>query len=573
MIQLKKLILDNFLSHSHTEIEMDDLQGLIMIDGHNVDGKYDSNGAGKSTVLEAIVYNITGQTLRKMGVNAMVNRSVGKNTKTHSQMTYRGKTIEIERYRKHDQFGDALVLTEDTKDISKRLNKETQDEIDSMLGVSYNVLTNTIFLGEGLSSKFTQLSDGDKKSLIESTLNLAYDFGASRNEANDKLKSIRNDLATAKGRITSLQGVLADLDKTSLGVKVADLTSQIQANESLLVDAQSNLSQSQVEYQTWNNEKLKLTRETSQVQQLRSQEQSVLSTVSQLKGLWSTAGQGGQCPVCKQSTTDPESMKHAQDHYMQQLQEQGTLLQGIKTQITSLRSLEDIATHVTQADQELSRAYSAFQTASTEVSRITGDISRMRSELSSSQDLLNNADKYEAEVSRLNEYVEELLKEEKIYVYWYEAFSPKGLLVKVLEEAVQYLNDRLSIYTDMLLERQYSMKLDKGKLTLTDPDDASYETLSNGEKRRLDLAIQFALHDYVHTYCGIQMDTLFIDEVLDTLDAIGISNIIDLLRVKLSYCGLARIFVITHNQDLKSYFDRVLLVTKDKKGFSTLSII
>jgi DNA repair exonuclease SbcCD ATPase subunit len=125
----------------------------------------------------------------------------------------------------------------------------------------------------------------------------------------------------------------------------------------------------------------------------------------------------------------------------------------------------------------------------------------------------------------------------------------------------------------MLLDRKYQMKLGSGKLSLVDDGNASYETLSNGEKRRLDLAIQFGLHDYVHTYCGLQLDTLFIDEVLDTLDAVGISNIIDILRIKLSYCNLARIFIITHNTDLKSYFDRVLLVTKDAKGFSNLQII
>ena len=80
MIQLDSLVLKNFISHKDTELDLKPLQGLIMIDGSNVDGKFDSNGAGKSTVLEGILWNLTGETVRKMGVNGMVNRQAGKNT-------------------------------------------------------------------------------------------------------------------------------------------------------------------------------------------------------------------------------------------------------------------------------------------------------------------------------------------------------------------------------------------------------------------------------------------------------------------------------------------------------------
>lgn len=571
MIELDKLVLENFISHKYTEIDMQDLQGLIMVDGHNIGGKYDSNGAGKSTILESIVYTLSGNTLRKMGVNGMVNRKVGKNTRTHATLKYKGKTIEIDRHRKHDTLGDSILLKEDGVDTSKRLNKETQAEIDSLLGMSYRVLTNTIFLGEGLSSKFTQLSDGDKKSLIESTLNLAYDFNKSRDEANAKLKVIRDNLATSKGRITSLEGVLADLDRTALTAKVADLSQRIQGDQQAKSQLDTEYSTKYATYQDSNNRKVGLTSERGNVTSIVRQQETVMNHVGQLKAMWKQAGDTGACVVCKQTSAD--AVHNAQAHYANELRSQASVLEDLRHQVGSMRSLVDIDADIADVDQVLSSTGTELQSLQQQIQVLVGNISRMTSELSSSQDLLDNADKYEKEVSDLQDKVKDLEKQEKIYAYWYAAFSPTGLLVKVLEEAVDYLNDRIQIYSEMLLDRKYRLELGKGKLSLVDDEDASYETLSNGEKRRLDLAIQFGLHDYVHTYCGIQIDTLFIDEVLDTLDAVGISNIIDILRIKLSYCNLARIFVITHNQDLKSYFDRVLLVSKDKHGYSTLQVI
>jgi DNA repair exonuclease SbcCD ATPase subunit len=81
-------------------------------------------------------------------------------------------------------------------------------------------------------------------------------------------------------------------------------------------------------------------------------------------------------------------------------------------------------------------------------------------------------------------------------------------------------------------------------------------------------SIQFSLHDYVYAHRGIGLDTLFIDEVLDTLDQVGVANIIELLNLKMKYCRLDRLFIVTHNQELARYFDGKLVVEKDIRGLT-----
>ena len=206
MIKLLQLELHNFMSHVDTVLNFDDYEGLVLIEGVNHDGHYSSNGSGKSTLLEGIVYALTGNTLRGVGVNDVVNRNYKKNTRVTLKFMKGEDTYEISRYRKDDVNGDNIVFMRGEENISKRLNKDTQQLIDDTLGISFKVFVSTVLLGEGLSSKFTQLSDPEKKSLIESTLNLSYDMNELRAKANSKLSQLKLDKSNLEGQISALEG-------------------------------------------------------------------------------------------------------------------------------------------------------------------------------------------------------------------------------------------------------------------------------------------------------------------------------------------------------------------------------
>ena len=87
MILIHSVELCNFLSHSKSLVNFNSTNGMVLISGENVDGRFDSNGAGKSTILEAIIWSLTGNTLRGVGVNDIVNRFVGKDTKVTLDLT------------------------------------------------------------------------------------------------------------------------------------------------------------------------------------------------------------------------------------------------------------------------------------------------------------------------------------------------------------------------------------------------------------------------------------------------------------------------------------------------------
>ena len=99
MIKLTKLELKNFLSHVDTSLDLQDQNGLVLIEGKSSDGHYSSNGSNKSTLLEGIVYALTGDTLRGVGVNDVINRNNKKNTRVSLSFSKGDSHFEVSRYR------------------------------------------------------------------------------------------------------------------------------------------------------------------------------------------------------------------------------------------------------------------------------------------------------------------------------------------------------------------------------------------------------------------------------------------------------------------------------------------
>ena len=564
MINLSNLKLSNFFSHVDTNLCLKDYEGLVLIEGKNSSGHYSSNGSGKSTLLEGIVYALTGDTLRGVSVNDVINRNYKKNTKASLQFMKDGVSYEVSRYRKDDKFGDSLVLQREGEDISKRVNKETQKSLEDILSISYKVLVSTILLGEGLSARFTQLSDPEKKSLIESTLNLNYDISKIRESANNELKKLRLESATLEGEIKTLQE-FSNLDIDQLQDEIYDEKECIKVYDSTLesLNEESNILALEINSIT---PKLNLIRDTiNRINILSKNYTDIMSTNAHYQEERDRVlkSESPVCNMCRQALQSAESMQSVLDNYDNMIKEGVDRLTTIDNELSNLPDKNLL-------ESKLSALETEFKNKMQRSRDISQEITRYSTEKTVSLNNIANCEGMIKESLDCNVSLEEKISKHRLivksidkYDYFYKLFSPTGIIVNILSDAIEYINSRLTVYSEVLLEKDYKINFVKGKISLVDSKGSSYQSLSNGEKRRLDIAIQFALHDYVHTYCGNSVDTMYIDEILDTLDDVGIENIITVLRLKLEYCKLARIFVISHNSELKSYFDNVITIVKD----------
>lgn len=571
MINLRKLELRNFLSHVETSLPLEEYKGLVLIEGKTEDGHYSSNGSGKSTLLEGIVYALTGDTLRGVSVNDVVNRNYKKDTKVSLSFSQDDHSYEVNRYRKDQKFGDSILLSKDGEDISKRVNKQTQESLEDILGISYKILVSTMLLGEGLSSRFTQLSDPEKKSLIESTLNLNYDFSAIRAKANSELSRLKLEKSHLEGRLSTLRE-LSSFDVESSQKLLSDYEANTAKAGSELELLQASLASMRDEYESLMKKLNILSNSITQRDNLESEMNKLnaeyFNYLKELEKL--EEAEVPHCAICHQALVSEDSREAYRNTYKERIDDIVVRLENVRSTLSNLperdilsskyeellKSADAISNNITPMNDEVSELANIRWSNQSQADRLREDIKRYEESISDISSLESENDSLSNSIAR--------------YDYFYKLFSPTGIIVNVLSEAIDYINTRLATYSEVLLEKDYHIEFVKGKISLSDSKGSSYQSLSNGEKRRLDISIQFALHDYVHMYCGLQMDCCFIDEILDTLDDIGVENIFDVLRLKLEYCNLRSIYVITHNDSLKNKFDQIITVKKDATGDSRL---
>ena len=571
MIKFNRLTLVNFLSHRNSTIDFFYLKGLILIEGKNEDGHYTSNGAGKSTIIESIIWVLTGNTLRGVSVDDVVNRTSKKDTHVTLNFFIDETNYEITRYKKDTVHNNELILLKDSENISKRLNKDTQALIDSILNINFKVLSSTVLLGEGLTSRFTQLSDPDKKALIETSLSLQYDIPAIR----DRVKSVTQDKEKKFSELSAVISTLSpyrDVESDSLETERSSL---IESNQKLEIKRGDLIKESQ----SWVNKSFELDSKLSVVNSaltnynnLLSKQSRLISEISQYneKISYIESYEDPVCEVCKQKINSTESRNASLMHYIQGRDKDHSELTAVNQEMSGLpdtsilqSKLESLSNDKSQIAQKVSKTNNDLNTLILEKSQLESRLSQIEYILSQSKEANNRIQESQKELDSVSKDVE-------MYRYLQNLYSPTGIITEILQAAVDYINTRISVYSELLLEMSYQIKFKKGKIILEDTTGCSYQSLSNGEKKRLDISIQLAIHDYIDIYCGNHFNIMFIDEVMDSLDNIGTANIISVLRAKSQYCQIDAIFVITHNSELKSYFDNVLLIDKDLEGNSKI---
>ena len=565
MIELKSITLKNFLSHKDTYIDLTTYSGLSMIEGRTEDGHYSSNGSGKSTIFEGVYYALTGKTIRGLTADAVVNSVAKHDTVVSLKFHTNESSYEVVRTRKHSKL-PALALYKDQQDISCRTPTQTQSRIDELVGIAPDILSGVMILGEGMSSRFTSLSDPSKKSLLESTMILSHSIDELRDTAKSRLDTILLDKRSTQGSISSDESLLQYYegmevsDEGTIGALLESVTSRIELLEGSYdssMEESKNLSKKLSVLKEAHSNILGL---KSQLSRVSSSMQAIDAKIADLESQESPV-----CPTCGQHLQTLEkvvSTLSAERHDIhQQLVALNSQLERFPPEETVVNKLEEIQSQSDKVERSLKEIRQTISDRMSEKINYEYKIKAFheRGEVVS---------RLTSELQVLNEKMTSLSKDEEVLTYLVKTvFSSTGVISDILRDVVDYIDQRLQVYNDLLQDKVFHITFSKGKIVL-ESESLSYQSLSSGEKKRLDISIQFALHDYVYTHCGIGFDTIFIDEILDSLDSVGVSNIIEVLNLKKSYCSLSRIFVITHNESLKDYFDSVLSIRKDSDGYT-----
>jgi DNA repair exonuclease SbcCD ATPase subunit len=168
-MKFQRMEAENFLSIGKVELDLEN-RGLVVITGENHDdSSTQSNGAGKSSVIEAIHWCLYGDTLRGIKyADSVVNTVTGSDCRVLVEVSVSNGKVVIERYRKHKKHKNSIFVHVNGEPLHSTDPRTTQKVINSLLGMEKDVFGRLVLIGQGFNSRFSDMSDRELKEFLES---------------------------------------------------------------------------------------------------------------------------------------------------------------------------------------------------------------------------------------------------------------------------------------------------------------------------------------------------------------------------------------------------------------------
>ena len=570
ILNFKSIDIKNFLSIGEAHIDLSD-QGLVQVRGVNKSPiSSDSNGAGKSSIFEAIYYALTGETLR--GTKEVANRFTGeKCVDLVLEFEMDGINYKIERCRSHPKHGNNLKIWKNGEDISGDKLKKSEAVLAQELGlIDSSLINGIIILGQSMPNRFTSLTPIQRKDRLE-VLSQSSEF---INDLDARLKSYEkfytakmNDSRVEKGkkemeismsqeRLQKLSQELVSISEQEVDMEAlederkdleAEVT-EIEKNITVYSDAHQKISKAIEEY-------------NSSYTACNSKIYALDAEINRLRGDLSRVYD--VCPTCGQAI-DPNKV--------------ASLRKSIQDQIDIAENSKNILMpKLTQYQDEITSLQGRLQKCNEAVATVQAGILMKRTRIAQidmeSKVMQANIDRINSDIADLNDRISKagieldaIEKEEKQFELklgitdFLKKQASREFRGYLLKGVVEYVNGKLQSYSQSLFGTgniEMAMDANCSKIIIT-YDGSPYENLSGGERQRVDIAVQFSLRDMLMSSLGFSCNLLVLDEVFDGLDKSGINDLIGVIN---GLRTIDSVFAISHH-NIVLPFDHELTVVK-----------
>lgn len=619
MLKFKRVSAKNYLSIGEVSIDLDN-RGLVLIEGINdTNETFQSNGSGKSTLLSTVTYALYGTTPSGLKADAVINRQVKKNMSVILEFEKDGIPYRIERYRKHSKFKNTTKLFQGDTDLTQKSVADTDKKILDIFGIDYLTYANSIMYGQGNVEIFATATDKGKKQILENLADIgvyryAQDVAKEKEkEANALVEELGRQHMTKVAEIETLKQVYSSALEQYANTERMIVARKQEYEEARLkyTEAEDMLTQMEqevtpkIEQLTKELEACAVPEDSFAISEELREQQANLFKLNQAKTTTqqainkaqvdlSNTEQATNCQLCG-APLDAEHRQKEMLRLQQEIQEKQAFITQLDSAIVAYSDLEqkakekqarvqqevnEVVTKQRNIQSAINELNNRLRTAENAVALTRNNVTNLSGAIAHLEGIPKPEYDTEAE-ARIKAEMEDIAKRKELaeqearqyHILAVEVFSNKGIRSEVLDLVTPFLNERANHYLSTLsgsdIEIRFSTQTENADGSLKDKFDLevvngsggdTYQANSEGEKKRIDLAISFAIQDLVQSKANIAVNLGLYDECFDGLDSIGCENVIKILKERQK--NISSIFVITHNDNLKPLFENVVTMQK-----------
>ncbi len=549
MINFKSIKWKNFLSTGNvfTEVKLNRSKSTLIIG---------DNGAGKSTILDALTFVLFGKPFRSVNKNQLVNSINQGGTEVEVEFVIGTKEYIVRRGIKKNFFeiyqnGKMLNQDASIRDYQEYLEK-------TILKLNYKSFTQIVVLGSSSFIPFMQLKTNDRRVIIEDLLDIEI-FSVMNQLLKTRVALNKDEMGTVDIGFGLAKGELEQIEW---------LINQIKENKSNQIDAnKKDIEKHEKAIQGYQEKIERILEKNKTLNESISDENEVRGKIDSLsdysrgieKGILKCSEDmefyenNSHCDTCEQEIPEDHRDKMTQKFHGKMHQLSSGLMSlshKLKEQNTRIAEIENISqeydgnlreqisinSHITACNEYIKKV--SFQIE--EISNMEGDIDKQKSELK----------KCKEDICIYTDEKEKLSKEKHLYDMASTLLKDSGIKSRIIKQYLPIINKYINAHLNKM-DFYVSFELDEGfneTIKSRHRDEFTYSSFSEGEKMRIDLALLFTWRAIAKLKNSVNTNLLILDEVFDSsLDASGTD---EFLKILYDLAGDVNVFVISHKGEI-----------------------
>ena len=609
--------LNNFLSYKEAELRLD-RNGFILVNGENKNPTDNSlsNGCGKSSLFNAIAWCLTGQTTS--GIKDVSNIYLNETTSVEVDFNINDTKYKVVRTKNPSNI--KIYINGEDKS-GKGIRDGEQLLAEYIPSLTSTLINSVIILGQGLPQRFTANTPAGRKETLEKLSNSDFMITEIKDRISRRKTYLNNEIRNIEDNKLKIETEL-NLNNQSIEKTEEDINNLLAENikdkEIKLEEGQYKLGQKKLERDRLSE---KLTEEEDEVGQIEYNHSELLSNnldkVDEFKSKLTNTDEllnevnelnseikvkeqeleklkniKDTCPTCGQKLPDVHvvdttsleqeigELTHVFDVKRAELdriiEEKHELVNNFKEQLSievkeheellnkAKFSLVNKRNTLKSIEREVQDLEISVNTIKLEIDNYENKLNSLKKELDNLKVSVNNS---KEEYQRLD--VELINKQEHLAVInKMESLVKRDFRTFLLSNVIEYLNNKCQEYSQVVFNTtELVISQDKNNISIKYAEK-EYETLSGGEKQKVDVIIQLAIRDMLRTYLDFSSNILVLDEITDSLDIVGASQLLNLITTKVT--DVEAIYIISHHTDFEIPIDDEILIVKESDSFSRI---